>query len=119
LGDEFVKPLALLGPHTAPLGIHFYTGTAFPSEYRGQAFIARHGSWNKSKKIGGDIVVAKLNKDGTVKSLDTFITGFLDNNNYVGRPVDLLVMKDGSLLISDDYNGAVYRVSYGNSVAAH
>jgi len=117
--DEFVKPLALLGPHAAPLGIHFYTGTAFPSEYRGQAFIARHGSWNKSKKIGGDIVVAKLNKDGTVKSLDTFITGFLDNNNYVGRPVDLLVMKDGSLLISDDYNGAVYRVSYGNSVAAH
>jgi glucose/arabinose dehydrogenase len=117
--DEFTKPVALLGPHAAPLGIKFYTGTAFPGDYRGQAFIARHGSWNKSKKIGGDIVVAKLNKDGTLKSLDPFLTGFIDNNNYVGRPVDLLVMKDGSLLISDDYNGAVYRVSYGNGVASH
>src|SRR5246127_1667614 len=117
--DEFTKPVALLGPHAAPLGIKFYTGNAFPAEYRGQAFIARHGSWNKSKKIGGDIVVAKLNKDGTLKSLDPFLTGFIQDNNYVGRPVDLLVMKDGSLLISDDYAGAIYRVSYGNSVAGH
>ncbi|HML14186.1 MAG TPA: PQQ-dependent sugar dehydrogenase [Xanthobacteraceae bacterium] len=118
--DEFTKPLALLGPHAAPLGIKFYTGNAFPAEYRGQAFIARHGSWNKTKKIGGDIVVAKLNKDGTVKSIDPFLTGFIQDNNYVGRPVDLLPMKDGSLLISDDYAGAVYRVSYGNgSVASH
>jgi glucose/arabinose dehydrogenase len=112
--DEFTKPVALLGPHAAPLGIKFYTGTAFPAEYRGQAFIARHGSWNKTKKIGGDIVVANLNADGSLKSLDTFLTGFLQDNNYVGRPVDLLVMKDGSLLISDDYAGAVYRVSYAN-----
>jgi glucose/arabinose dehydrogenase len=118
--DEFTKPVALLGPHAAPLGIKFYTGNAFPAEYRGQAFIARHGSWNKSKKIGGDIVVAKLNKDGTLKSLETFLTGFIQDNNYVGRPVDLLVMKDGSLLISDDYAGAVYRVSYGSGhVASH
>jgi glucose/arabinose dehydrogenase len=117
--DEFTKPIALLGPHAAPLGIKFYTGNAFPAEYRGQAFIARHGSWNKSKKIGGDIVVAKLNKDGTLKSLDPFLTGFIQDNNYVGRPVDLLPMKDGSLLISDDYAGAIYRVSYGNSAAIH
>jgi glucose/arabinose dehydrogenase len=118
--DEFTKPVALLGPHSAPLGIKFYTGNAFPAEYRGQAFIARHGSWNKTKKIGGDIVVAKLNKDGTLKSLEPFLTGFLQDNNYVGRPVDMLVMKDGSLLISDDYAGAIYRVSYGNGrVAGH
>jgi glucose/arabinose dehydrogenase len=118
--DEFTKPVALLGPHAAPLGIKFYTGNAFPAEYRGQALIARHGSWNKSKKIGGDIVVAKLNKDGTLKSLEPFLTGFIQDNNYVGRPVDLLVMKDGSLLISDDYAGAIYRVSYGNGhVASH
>jgi len=118
--DEFTKPVALLGPHAAPLGIKFYTGNAFPAEYRGQAFIARHGSWNKSKKIGGDIVVAKLNKDGTLKSLDPFLTGFIQDNNYVGRPVDLLVMKDGSLLISDDYAGAIYRISFGNGpVASH
>src|ERR1700732_2099921 len=99
--------------------MRFYTGNMFPAEYRTAIFITRHGSWNRSKKIGGDIVVAKLNKDGTVKSIDPFLTGFIENNNYVGRPVDLLVMKDGSLLISDDYAGAIYRVSYGNSVAAH
>ena len=117
--DDFTKPVALLGPHSAPLGIKFYTGNAFPAEYRGQAFIARHGSWNKSKKIGGDIVVAKLNADGTLKSLEPFLTGFLENNNYVGRPVDLLVMKDGSLLISDDYAGAIYRVSYSEAARSN
>ena len=74
--------------------------------------MARHGSWNRTKKIGGDIVVVKLNKDGTVKSVEPFITGFIQDNNYIGRPVDVLVAKDGSLLVSDDYAGAVYRV-YG------
>ena len=67
--DEFEKPVALLGPHSAALGMRFYTGTMFPAEYRNAIFIARHGSWNKTKKIGGDVVVAKLNKDGTVKSM--------------------------------------------------
>jgi glucose/arabinose dehydrogenase len=118
--DEFTKPVALLGPHSAPLGIKFYTGTQFPAEYRGQALIARHGSWNKTKKFGGDVVVAKLKKDGTVKSIDPFLTGFIENNNYVGRPVDVLVLGDGSLLVSDDYNGAIYRVSYGHArLAGH
>jgi glucose/arabinose dehydrogenase len=102
-----------LGPHSAPLGMRFYTGQMFPKEYRNAIFIARHGSWNKSKKIGGDIVVAKLNPDGTVKSIEPFITGFLENNNYVGRPVDIELMKDGSMLLSDDWNGAVYRITYG------
>src|SRR6266478_5089630 len=110
--DEFTKPLALLGPHAAPLGMRFYTGNMFPAEYRGAILIARHGSWNRTKKFGGDIAIAKLNKDGTVKSVEPFITGFIENNNYLGRPADVLVMKDGSLLVSDDYNGAVYRVSY-------
>ena len=115
--DEFVKPVALLGPHSAALGMRFYTGKMFPAEYHNAAFIARHGSWNRTKKIGGDIVVAKLNKDGTVKSVQPFITGFLQNNEYWGRPVDVHVMKDGSLLISDDYAGAVYRVTYGAQIA--
>ena len=110
--DEFTKPVALLGPHTAPLGMRFYAGDAFPLEYRNSIFIARHGSWNRTKKIGGDIVVAKLNEDGTVKSIEPFMTGFIENNNYVGRPADLAFLKDGSMLISDDYNGAIYRVSY-------
>ncbi len=113
--DEFTKPLALLGPHSAPLGMRFYTGSMFPSEYRSAIFIARHGSWNRTKKVGGDIVVAKLNDDGTVKSIEPFMTGFIEDNNYVGRPADVVVLTDGSMLISDDFNGAVYRVSYGSA----
>ena len=87
----------------------------FPSEYRDNIFVARHGSWNKTDKFGGDIAMVKLNKDGTVKSVEPFITGFLQpDNNYVGRPVDVMNMPDGSMLISDDWNGAVYRVTYGS-----
>jgi len=115
--DEFTKPIALLGPHTAALGMRFYTGNMFPTEYRNAIFIARHGSWNRTKKLGGDIVVAKLSEDGAVKSIEPFITGFIENNNYVGRPADVEFVKDGSMLISDDFNGAVYRVTYSSTVA--
>jgi glucose/arabinose dehydrogenase len=111
--SEFVPPVGLMGPHAAALGMRFYTGSMFPAEYRGQIFVARHGSWNKTNKFGGDVAFVKLNKDGTVKSVEPFLTGFLQNNNYVGRPVDVMNMPDGSLLISDDWNGAVYRLSYG------
>jgi glucose/arabinose dehydrogenase len=110
---EFVPPVALMGPHAAVLGMRFYGGTMFPPEYRGAIFVARHGSWNRTEKLGGDIVVAKLNRDGSVKSVEPFITGFLVDNKYVGRPVDVQPLKDGSLLISDDYAGAVYRLTYG------
>ena len=115
--SEFTKPILQLGPHVAPLGMRFYTGRTFPARYRDAIFLARHGSWNKTHKIGGDIYVVNLNKDGTVKSHEPFMTGFLQNNEYIGRPVDVLVMPDGSLLISDDRNGAVYRVSYGEKSA--
>ncbi|MGZ8480003.1 MAG: PQQ-dependent sugar dehydrogenase [Candidatus Binatia bacterium] len=115
--DEFTPPVALMGPHSAALGLRFYTGTMFPREYRNALFIARHGSWNRTKKIGGDIVVAKLNVDGTVKSVQPFITGFLNNNEYWGRPVDVHFMKDGSMLISDDFAGAIYRVTYSPQLA--
>ena len=108
-----------MGPHAAALGMRFYNGTMFPAEYRGAIFVARHGSWNRSNKFGGDIAVVKLNKDGSVKSVEPFITGFLVDNNYIGRPVDVQPMKDGSLLISDDYDGAVYRVTYGNAKTAN
>jgi glucose/arabinose dehydrogenase len=110
--EEFVAPVALLGPHSAALGMRFYTGDMFPPEYKNQIFIARHGSWNRTKKVGGDIVVAKLREDGSVASVEPFLTGFLENNSYIGRPADVLVAKDGALLVSDDYAGAVYRVSY-------
>jgi glucose/arabinose dehydrogenase len=115
--DEFTPPVALLGPHSAALGMRFYTGNMFPREYRNALFIARHGSWNRTRKIGGDIVVAKLNVDGTIKSVQPFITGFLNNNEYWGRPVDVHVMKDGSMLISDDFAGAIYRVTYSPQLA--
>jgi len=111
--DEFEGPVALLGPHSAVLGMRFYTGGMFPAEYKNTIFIARHGSWNRTKKIGGDVIVVTLNPNGTVKSWQPFLTGFMQNNAYVGRPVDVQVMKDGSLLVSDDYAGAVYRVTYG------
>jgi glucose/arabinose dehydrogenase len=116
--DEFTPPVALLGPHSASLGMRFYTGNMFPAKYRNAIFIARHGSWNKTKKIGGDIYVVYLNKDGTVRAQESFMTGFLQNNGYIGRPVDVQPMKDGSLLVSDDYDGAIYRISYGHGKVA-
>jgi len=117
---DYTAPVGLMGPHTASLGMRFYTGNMFPKSYKDAIFVARHGSWNRSKKAGGDVAVVKLNKDGTVKSVEPFLTGFLEDNKYNGRPVDVMQMKDGSLLVSDDWNGAVYRVTYGkpNKVAA-
>src|SRR6266851_4132904 len=116
--SEFEPPVALLGPHSAALGMRFYTGQMFPAEYRNAIFVARHGSWNKTNKIGGDIIVVKLNPNGSVRSWEPFMTGFLKDNNYIGRPVDVEVMKDGALLVSDDYAGAIYRISYdGRRVA--
>ncbi len=116
--SEFTAPVGLMGPHSASLGMRFYTGNMFPKSYKNAIFVARHGSWNRSKKFGGDVVVVKLDKDGKVKSTEPFITGFLENNSYVGRPVDVLQMKDGSLLVSDDWNGAVYRITYGKPKVA-
>ncbi|TWB92215.1 glucose/arabinose dehydrogenase [Bradyrhizobium macuxiense] len=116
---DYTAPVGLMGPHTASLGMRFYTGSQFPKTYKNVIFVARHGSWNKSQKQGGDVVVVRLNKDGTVKSIEPFMTGFLEDNKYVGRPVDVMLLKDGSLLVSDDWNGAVYRVSYGKPKVAN
>jgi glucose/arabinose dehydrogenase len=110
--SEFEPPVAQMGPHTAALGMRFYNGGMFPAAYRNTIFVARHGSWNKTSKLGGDIIAVKLNPNGSVKSWEPFVTGFLQDNNYIGRPVDVEVMKDGSLLVSDDYAGAIYRISY-------
>jgi len=116
--SEFTPPVGLMGPHSASLGMRFYTGSMFPKSYKNVILVARHGSWNRSKKIGGDVVAVKLNKDGTVKSIEPFITGFLEDNKYIGRPVDVHQMKDGSLLVSDDWNGAIYRITYGKQKVA-
>jgi glucose/arabinose dehydrogenase len=116
--SEFTPPVGLMGPHSASLGMRFYTGNMFPKSYKNAIIVARHGSWNRSKKFGGDVVVVKLDKDGKAKSTEPLITGFLEDNKYIGRPVDVMQMKDGSILVSDDWNGAVYRVSYGKPKVA-
>jgi glucose/arabinose dehydrogenase len=116
--SDYTAPVGLLGPHSAALGMRFYTGNMFPKAYKNAIIAARHGSWNRTKKVGGDLVLIKLKKDGTMKSMEPFITGFLENNSYIGRPVDVMQMKDGSLLVSDDWNGAVYRVTYGKPKVA-
>ena len=116
--SEFVPPILLTGPHSAGLGLRFYTGDMFPKKYKNAIFLARHGSWNRTNKFGGDILVVYLNKDGTVKSSEPFLTGFIENNNYIGRPVDVEIMRDGSMLVSDDFNGAVYRITYGKAASA-
>ena len=111
--DDFIKPVQNLGPHVAPLGVKFYNGNMFPEEYRGDIFIAEHGSWNRTKKIGYRITRVKI--DGN-KSLgyEPFIYGWLekDKNDAWGRPVDLVFLVDGSMLISDDYANVIYRVTY-------
>ncbi len=111
--SDYTKPAALLGPHAGTLGVKFYTGNMFPAEYRGAMFIARHGPWNRTQKYS-DVLVAKPDGKGGA-TYETFMSGFVQNNEYVGRPVDFLVMKDGSLLVSDDHNGAIYRISYSGS----
>jgi glucose/arabinose dehydrogenase len=113
--EEFTPPIALLGPHTAALGLKFYTGNSFPAKYKNQILVARHGSWNKTNKLGGDVVLVNIKKDGSAGTIEPFLTGFLENNSYVGRPVDVMLMKDGSVLVSDDWNGAVWRVSAGGN----
>ncbi len=108
---NFVAPAAMLGAHTAPLGMRFYTGEQYPAAYRGNAFIARHGSWNRSTKAGYDVVRVRFDGD-EVAAVEPFITGFLDGQKTLGRPVDVIEAPDGSLLISDDYAHAIYRVRY-------
>lgn len=110
--DDYTSPAAVLGPHSAPLGMRFYSGSMFPERYHRAIFIARHGPWNRTKKYA-DVVVAFLDVDGNVAAIEPFVTGFVKDNNYIGRPADVHVLSDGSLLISDDYNGAIYRVTYG------
>jgi glucose/arabinose dehydrogenase len=111
--DEFTPPAQKLGPHVAALGMRFYTGTMFPEEYRNQIFIAEHGSWNRSEPIGYRVSLVRLDEDYHVTSYEVFAEGWLqEDGKFWGRPVDVLVMPDGSLLVSDDDSGAIYRITY-------
>lgn len=109
--SDFVPPAQELGPHVAALGLEFYTGTLFPEDYRGSIFIAEHGSWNRSKKIGYRISIVHL-EDGWPARYETFAEGWLKKQRSLGRPVDILMLADGSLIVSDDANGKLYRIYY-------
>ena len=108
--DEFIPPIWPLGAHVAPLGIAFYTGNMFPAEYQNQLFVAEHGSWNRSEKSGYRVMMARLQGDKV--QYETFVSGWLQGDDYWGRPAYIMIMKDGSMLISDDDAGAIYRVYY-------
>ncbi len=108
--SDYQKPAALLGAHAGALGLKFYDGKMFPAKYQGAMFIAIHGPWNRTQKYNGVYVAYPDGKGGA--KVEPFMTGFVENNSYLGRPADFLVLKDGSLLVSDDHAGAIYRVSY-------
>lgn len=109
--SEFEPPAQKLGPHVASLGMRFYTGTMFPAEYRNQIFIAEHGSWNRSRKIGYRISLVRV-KDGRAVAYETFASGWLQGESAWGRPADVQPLPDGSLLVADDHAGAIYRITW-------
>jgi glucose/arabinose dehydrogenase len=115
LPADLVYPQVEMEAHAADLGLSFYTGTKFPAKYRGGLFSAQHGSWNRTTPIGARIMFTSLKPDGTAEKTEVFAEGWLDpaSGTYRGRPVDVVPMKDGSLLVSDDFAGAIYRITYG------
>lgn len=109
---EFTPPVQKLGAHVAPLGMRFYTGKMLPAEYRNRIFVANHGSWNKSGKAGFNVMQVSLDAQGKIVKYEPFAEGWLEGGNHWGRPVDVHIMPDGALLVSDDWAGALYRISY-------
>ena len=114
------QPVALMGPHSAVMGMKFYTGNMFPAEYKNAALVARKGSWNRNQKIGFDVVMVKTDANGKNAKITPFITGFMNpaDQSFWGRPAYLLQMPDGSMLVSDEQLGAIYRVTYNKQQLA-
>jgi glucose/arabinose dehydrogenase len=112
--SDFTPPTQKLGPHVAPLGLKFYTGNMFPDTYKNNIFIAEHGSWNRSSKIGYRISFVNVENNSDAVSYETFASGWLDDvkQEAWGRPVDVLLLPDGSMLVSDDKAGVIYRISF-------
>jgi glucose/arabinose dehydrogenase len=111
--SDFIAPADKLGAHVAPLGLKFYRGSLFPAEYKDQLFVAEHGSWNRSKKSGYNISLVKVNNN-KVAAHEVFASGWLDEGSQTawGRPVDVLLLPDGSMLVSDDQANVIYRIAY-------
>jgi glucose/arabinose dehydrogenase len=110
---NYVPPVLTLGAHVAALGMRFYTGKQFPAAYHGAIFIAEHGSWNRTRKSGYRVMTARL-EGNRVASYEPLVTGFKQGEQAWGRPADVQPLPDGSLLVSDDLAGAVYRITYAN-----
>ncbi len=110
--DDYTPPAQRLGPHVAPLGLVFYTGEMFPDGYKNQILIAEHGSWNRQQKIGYRIALVTVYDNRQPVTYTTFAEGWLEGNENWGRPVDIEMMPDGSILVSDDQAGAIYRITY-------
>src|ERR1700741_4750699 len=111
--EEFTPPAAKLGAHVAPLGMKFYTGDQFPAEYKNNILIAEHGSWNRHKYQGARIKRVIVGPDGKGAKSEIFASGWIEGDQgYTGRPADIVLAKDGSLLVADDWAGAIYRISY-------
>lgn len=110
--SDFEPPYRKLGPHVAPLGMEFYQGPMFPAAYRDFAFIAEHGSWNRTQPIGYRITTVTLSEDRSGRSYEVFAEGWLQDGKAWGRPVDLEYLPDGSMLVSDDMADVIYRVTY-------
>jgi glucose/arabinose dehydrogenase len=114
------QPVTLMGPHAAVMGMKFYTGNMFPAEYKNAALVARKGSWNRNQKSGYDVVMVKAGADGKNAKITPFITGFMNpaDQSFWGRPAYLMQMPDGSMLVSDEQLGAIYRVNYSKQQVA-
>ena len=115
---DYVPPAQALGPHVAAIGMRFYTGSQFPETYRNRIFIAEHGSWNRSEKSGYRVVTVTVDEEGRASDYRPFVEGWLQGRSQWGRPVDLLQMPDGSLLLSDDQAGVLYRIAYTGPAAS-
>jgi glucose/arabinose dehydrogenase len=112
--SDFVKPAQNLNAHVAPLGLKFYTGKMFPGEYQNQIILAEHGSWDRSKKSGYKLSLVKVDGNGKATNYSTFASGWMDevSQKVWGRPVDVLLLPDGSMLVSDDQANVIYRITY-------
>jgi hypothetical protein len=113
-GVEMIFPQVEMDPHAADLGMRFYKGDSFPNKYHGGIFSAQHGSWNRTTPVGARVMFTSLDEEGNAAGTEVFADGWLneDTGEYRGRPMDIAFLSDGSMLVSDDFAGAIWRIAY-------